>query len=644
MSEKNINKEKVGNSKSTKETKALKHLSRKKIIISVVIFVFLAIAIPTSYYFYNQYMNIPNFNSPENNLVKVSKSKAQPGEELAYIITIKNEGRRPVTHVKIKTEIPENTIFINSDSEFSEETEKGKIYFLIDRLEVKEEKNITYTVEIESPLDANTIISNSTFEIEYRRYSSNQTIIKKFPINLKTIIESEPNFSKSSYKFIDVNEGYLRIGDEIKIVLNIKNTGNMNARNITIENIIPENTSYIAQSFVSNLAYLEMEREKYLIKINKLNVNEYAYINYSVRVKEGLQDQAKIIFSPYINSNLNNYTFVKGELTVRAFPDISNFSISSEDENGGDLLVGDTLNYTISITNSGDGNANNIKIVNIIPEYTSFISTTLDSSIFSWDQNKDRFTVSIPVLKPGQSLTYNYRVAVNNAYFGTKIVNYAVASGDNFDEINSNSVANIVISNYSYNVAVLGDSQVEKTLWVSVLRQLMEQNYPYGDFNFYVSGKSGETITKGYERMISEGILGINPYIFIINYGTNDAFAPYGRLRTSLDRFSNTLSTMIDTIRNSTGAMIVVMSTAPSTEELHPYHTNVNLSSINNVAKQVCTQKSVVFVDVFNPMIQTGNPDQFLSDGLHYNDRGSQFVATIAFNTISKYLNKYGVR
>lgn len=183
------------------------------------------------------------------------------------------------------------------------------------------------------------------------------------------------------------------------------------------------------------------------------------------------------------------------------------------------------------------------------------------------------------------------------------------------------------------NIVVLGDSQVvNPRVWPEYLKGLMQQNYPQYDFRLYKSGKGGEVITQGASRVSS--LYAYRPSIYIIHYGTNDANGPHvGSFRVQPSTFGSTLSQMIDKIRRETGAMVVVMSTGPSynREQSHPMG---NLSTMNSEAQRICQAKGALYVDVFNAMVATGNHAAYLSDGLHYNDAGSQFVATIALNAI----------
>ena len=186
------------------------------------------------------------------------------------------------------------------------------------------------------------------------------------------------------------------------------------------------------------------------------------------------------------------------------------------------------------------------------------------------------------------------------------------------------------------NIVVMGDSQVSDPIkWPEHFRNIMAQKYPQYDFRLYKSGVGAETIPWGYNRLSS--MYKYNPTIFVINYGTNDANgAAVGSYRTDPARFGWYLSLMIDKIRKDTGAMVVVMSTAP-TYDRERSHPMANLTNINNEARKVCQQKGAIYVDVFNSMINTGNFRPYISDGLHYSEAGSVFASQVLFNTVSPH-------
>jgi len=616
----------------------------KAFIILVLAALALAIGIPIGYICYLDYLNVPNFVSQDANYITVSKQEASPGDTLTYIISITNEGRKTVTDVLVTSDIPENTQLVSKDIEFLESAGDEKISFLIDSLEVGAKKRFSYDVRLENPLDNGTVITNNTLDITYKRNGGQETVNKKFETGLQTRVVSNIDFSESYYKITDENGEYIRMGDILNVVFFVKNSGNMVATDVKIKGIIPENTAYVEGSFTSEAAYMDVIDGQPVIRFERIDTNAKTFINYSVRVSSGLSDNTRVVFEPVIENGTSQAVLENQELTVRTFPQFSEFTLTGVDENGGDLLPNETIKYTVTFRNIGDGSAFNVFVENVIPENTTLLESSIDPSMFKWEARDKVFSVKVAELSPGEEFSYYYRVKVaGGLYYGTKVTNTSTLIYQE-ERLSSESVTHTVISNYTYNVVVMGDSQVANTQWVSHLNSLFEQNYFYGDFKFIKSGKGGETINMGYNRMISSGILGQSPYIFIINYGTNDADTSSGYYRIAPETFRYYLGAMIDTIKTNTGAMVVVMSTGAVNEKLNNAHSNSDLATFNNIAAQVCAQRGAVFVDVLNPMLQSGNPNQYLADGLHYNSAGDQLVAKVAFNAISAHLNKYGTR
>ncbi|MGM0366588.1 MAG: GDSL-type esterase/lipase family protein [Actinomycetota bacterium] len=626
-----------------KKSKFKKFIKTKTFIAIASVIVLLAIALPLAYMYYNQYLDIPNFASEDSNYMSASNNEAKPGDTLSYEITIKNEGRVPVSTILIETEIPQHTILVEKDYSYLKYTGEGIINFVIDSLEAGQKETVSYEVIIDSPLDSGTIISTEGFRIDYFRERFEEQETKYFTANLQTEVISQVNLSSSYYQIKDPGTEYLRMGDSLDISFFIENSGDMTARNLKVEGLLPQHTEYVNNSFTSNGdAYIENATDNPIVHIDKLQSNHSLSFKYTLEVKQDLEDNTKILFEPVMGASQTQKEFEIIELLVRAFPELVDFSFSAADENGGDLLANDTIRYTVSFKNAGDGKATNILLKNIIPANTTYLDGNFGQA--SLEQSGSSLDATIPELKPGQQYSCSYRIKVSPGItHGTNLTATGTLIYDG-KEIDSGSATFMAVANYSYNVAVMGDSQVSRTGWTSILNSMFEQRYPYGDFNFIKSGKGGETVVMGYNRMLSSGILGQNPYIFIINYGTNDADISSGTYRTSPEAFRHYLGTMISTIKSNTNAMVVVMSTGPKNESKTQEGANEALRTMNSITSQVCAQQGAVFVDLYNPIVQTGNPNQFLSDGLHYNSNGDKFVAGIAFNAISSRLNKYGTR
>ncbi len=612
----------------------------KTLIILIVAAVLLGAGIAVGYMFYVDYLNVPNFVSSEYNYMVVSKQEARPGDTLTYIIHLANEGRREAAEIRVRTQIPPYTQLAVQDIDYLEEVEQDTICFLIPSLGVGQSKKISFTVEVDSPLDHGTLVTNQGLELSYTRSGSEEVFYEHFAADLETVVISSIDLSSSHFQVTHRGGEHIRMGDVLDVALFVENSGDMTAADIHIANVVPEHTDFVQGSFDCPQASWEQQA----VRIEKIEAGQQITLQYAVQVAEHLDDNTKLVFAPVIENSTGQLHLDSQAFMVRAFARLQDFTLTGVQESAGDLNPQDTIQYSISFTNTGDGKAADVVVENQIPQHTTFLGMGTDAYPIQWQTQGSVFHINIPELGPGETFRCDYRVQVNpGTYLGTPIANTStlIYEGQNLKQ---QSVSHTVISSYSYQVAVMGDSQVANTQWTAHLQKLFTQSYPYGTFQFSKSGRGGETVDMGYNRMVSSGILGQKPYIFILNYGTNDATTSYGYFRIAPETYRHYLGAMIDAIKSNTGALVVVMSTGAVDESVDSAHTNAGMAIYNQVAAQVCAQKGAVFVDVFNPMLATGNPGQFLSDGLHYNSAGDQLVARIAFNTISGHLNPYGTR
>ena len=112
----------------------------------------------------------------------------------------------------------------------------------------------------------------------------------------------------------------------------------MVAENIKVKGIIPANTNYVEGSFTADSAYMDQVDGETIIRIDQMKTGDKMFINYSVKVASGLTDNSKVLFEPTIENGSAQAVMENQELTVRAFPQFSQFNLTGADENGGDLL------------------------------------------------------------------------------------------------------------------------------------------------------------------------------------------------------------------------------------------------------------------------------------------------------------------
>jgi uncharacterized repeat protein (TIGR01451 family) len=143
------------------------------------------------------------------------------------------------------------------------------------------------------------------------------------------------------------------------------------------------------------------------------------------------------VSTPSFESNTANNSAT--DVTAVAFPNLSTSTKAVLDLNGGDAAPGDTLRYTITLTESGGRAASGVTVTDHIPAnatFASFVSIPAGaSSSFSpppnGDNDKGVITVSGISVAANASVTLVFNVTVDNVSAGALIDNTATVNNPN---------------------------------------------------------------------------------------------------------------------------------------------------------------------------------------------------------------------
>jgi uncharacterized repeat protein (TIGR01451 family) len=174
------------------------------------------------------------------------------------------------------------------------------------------------------------------------------------------------------------------------------------------------------------------------------------------------------VSSPSFDSNSANDSDT--DVTAVAFPNLSTSTKTVLDLNGGDAAPGDTLRYTITLTETGGRAATGVSVTDHIPANTTFASVVSlpagASSSFSPPPNGDNdngvLTVSGINVAANASVTVVFNVTVDNVSAGALIENTATVSNPNGPDAAPEAPAVIVLAN-----SLPGSGTKQLYLWSS---------------------------------------------------------------------------------------------------------------------------------------------------------------------------------
>lgn len=583
------------------------------------------------------YLFTPNFDKLNYNFLEtIANDPLSPGDAIIYKIHYKNSGLRPISELKIINLLPKYSKFIEGSENCSFNKGNGVIEFDIGRLNSKKFSEVWYSVKVESPLDNGTQISNENMKFVYK--VGNKDMEKDIENNSILTVQSSPDFSKSSFSIKDENGGSVRNGDILSFYVNVKNLGDMNAKNSKVMLNIAEYLSISENGLkIDNKAWddklWDSSKRIFTVNIGDIDVKTEKDIKLLVKV-EGIQtDETVLKNSMKIISDQIELSLESGDLVVRIFPDFSTSEVYVVDENGGSAWGGDTLTYTLKIRNTGDKNAENVQIYCPIPSGSTYINQSATKEGVSWNNDIGSLMWSFEKFGIGEEKTPSFRTAVNIVYNPITVTLSPYLKSNEIESLELSGVSLAIKPNVKLTVVALGDSQVSLTTWVERLDALLENTYPHADYNTIKFGYSGGRITDGYRH--ADEALSHSPQIFLIGYGTNDTGSGM-----SPSQFGSYLGKVIDVAKTKMST-IIVYSTAPI--DLDKWQFKSNYADFNNVSRSVAASKGAIFVDICSPL--KGNMYKYLQpDGLHLNENGSAKVAEIIFNVLRNYLNEVGAR
>jgi len=613
--------------KRLRKNKGKISISRRNIIIilSAAIVVLLAAAAGYYYYFYI-YMG-PNFDDTlTNNVVSSSMEEVEPGDTLNYELNYQNNGYRTVDSLEIEIPIPDY-VRLSSFADGGKFDEENKILsYSYSDMEKDASGKISFELKVDEPLDNDTKIEMDDILFIYSIKEDN--LEKTIPNNGFHIVKSSPDFSSFSITSTDTNSGLLSIGDEIKYTIKVKNTGNMIARDLEII------------SRISPFLILSEDRINQSGKNNDGNImwtldemepgDLKTFTFYAELGADDLNDKEEIITSAaviYEGSEVNN-----GETTeiARLFPDFSESTANFADANGGGYLwAGETVNVTVTITNTGQRKADDYQLYCPIPAQATYVSQSGTSDGIRWDDDIRGLIWDLSGLEVGESRDIIFKMTVNNDYYykSTTISSeFHIMSGEDDFPVEP---ASIYIQGHPYlNVVAMGDSLIAKSDWVQRLDSKLEAAYPAADYNTTASAISGEMSFEGLARYDST-VGPLRPTILIVAYGSND-------VGISASYFSYSIDNIIAKAKGQ-GATVFINTVGPDS-----YAGKEDWPRYNDIIRQVANKHGIPVINVTSPLSQ--NTGKYLYDGLHYSSAGAEVVAQTVFNSIVPYLNGLGGR
>ena len=368
-----------------------------------------------------------NINTPDLEVTKTAyvgnqeitaeptNTVVQPGQEITYVIRIKNTGNLPTSTIRTIDAIPEGTELVEEKISEGGELVNGKITWK-NVIAAGETVELSFKVKVISEKEI-TLISNTA------KVNGEDTPTTETPV---------VTTAKEAYLVVDgelAEATSAKVGDTLRYVITITNNSNVPGKT-TVTDTIPDGTE-IVDGTISEDGKLDgrtITWNDVAVKANgETTVSFDVIINKETAAGEVVKE-------------VTNAAVVGEKETPPVITPVANITGKKEADKT-EAKVGDTLTYTITLINSGNA-AGTVTVTDEIPEGTSLVAGSITG-----DGVESNGTITWNVVVPANDeVSVSFEVTVN-ATTSTgetvkEVTNAAVVDGENTPQVIT-PVANI---------------------------------------------------------------------------------------------------------------------------------------------------------------------------------------------------------
>ncbi|MCU5375654.1 cell surface protein [Bacillus cereus] len=349
---------------------------------------------------------------------------------IPYTISIINNGNIQVENIIVTDIIPANTSFIensvivNGTARPNDNPISG---IQIDNIPPNTTATVLFQVRVTSIPQTNPISNTSTIEYQYtlpNRPPITETIISSAAVT--TINHANLNSNKA------VDLAFATVGDTLTYTITLNQTGNVAANDVTIQDIIPQGTTFIENSVIVNGEALPGVNPVSGIPIGPITVGGDAIASFQVTVSSiptpnELTNQAITTFNYIVNPNNVPVTNTTTTNTVTTTVQNDNvFAIKSA--NVANALPGQTLTYAITITNNGNITIEDLLSIDTVPVDTTFVTGSVTINGINQPNANPENGITLGNLAPNESTIITFQVTIAPSTLQSTIRNDASVS------------------------------------------------------------------------------------------------------------------------------------------------------------------------------------------------------------------------
>ncbi|MGG9972479.1 SdrD B-like domain-containing protein, partial [Ferruginibacter sp. SUN002] len=467
----------------------------------------------------------------------VSDLTPNENQSISYTVTASNNGPANASNVVIKDILPGGITFVSaSATQGTYDVNTG--LWNVGSINKSAVKTLTINVTVNSFTSGQTVSNSASL------YSVNQTDVlssNDYASVDFTVNSADLQLTKT------VNNTSPAIGNTIRYTINVKNNGPSFASGIKVTDTLPAGLTYVTSS-TTNGSY--NPATKLWTFASQLNSGANVSLTIDATVNTGTAAQVitntAAIYSFNQHDDITTNNSASASLTV----DGADLRITKQ-ANVTSAVPGNTIVYTVTVTNNGPLASNDVQIQDILPAGLTYVSSSATESSYNPATHIWGGTNLDLALNETRTLTIN--ATVNTGTLGSAITNTAsvtyASQPDSYTSNNSDS-AMVIIGSTDLSITNSVSNSIRSEGDAVVYTVTVTNNGPYAAAAFSVS----DILPALVSFVSSSATLG--------SYNSTTGLWSFGNSTLSATTGSNTAVLTINATVNNNTAGYLVSSTA----------------------------------------------------------------------------------
>ncbi|HUR79150.1 MAG TPA: DUF11 domain-containing protein [Thermoanaerobaculia bacterium] len=366
---------------------------------------------------------------------KTGPGSAGPDTNVVYTIVVTNFGSIAATNVTMSDTLPADMTFVSlaqSGTSFTCTTPAagapGTIQCSIASMEPGESE--TFTLTAHTPADPGKIpertneatVTSDADPNEENNASATTLTISQVDI---AVTKSGPSSANA--------------GADIAYTITITNTGPEAATDVTFNDILPSNTTFVSLTYVSGKVATSCTGASCIFGVLALNESS----TYSIVLRAGdttsITNVVTAATASFDTDTSDNASGITTSITPQADLAVTKNGASA-------LTAGNNITYTVAVTNNGPSTAQNVVLTDTLPAGTTFVSVNQTSGpTFTCGQASNVVTCTRATMAPATTANFSIVAAVALSTTGS-ITNTADVTATTADPNTNNNRATSIAS------------------------------------------------------------------------------------------------------------------------------------------------------------------------------------------------------